>query len=710
MVRTSSKATPPSQGILKAHQTIWVCAALAALTLLVFWRVQRCDFISYDDPDYVTENTHVQKGLTGETIWWAFTRLHGEHTYWHPLTWLSHALDCELFGLNPKAHHLMNLGWHAANTVLLFLVLLRLSGAVWVCAAAAALWAVHPLQVDTVAWVTERKNLLSAFFWLASLWLYVGHARKPGWRRLAGVVAAMALGLMCKPAIVVLPLVLLLLDIWPLRRHAWARQTETASAFPSPPLPPEQTARTLLVEKIPFFVLAGISSLITLVGHQRLDNTISVDTLSISLRLQHAAVSYLAYLGKFFWPSDLAVYYPHPLHHPAGLVLAAVAFLIGVTVISLAWRQRLPYLLPGWGWFVVGLLPVIGIVQAGTQGMADRFMYLPLAGLAMLTAWGGRDLLLTWGMPQRWLWLPALVVVMILSLVSNRQVRHWQNSGTLFAHASEVTHENFLAFAALGAYRAEQGQAEEAQACLRRALKIRPSYSEAHIALGDALMRTRQFGEAAQHYQAAITIAPRLTEAHNGLGVALLNLGKPAESIPHFEAALQIEPQFGRAKTNLDLAQRTLNQNQTSEQALRQRVQDQPTSAEAWLALGNHLVSQHRNREALDNYQKALQQDGQSIAALNRCAWLMATTADDTARNGAEALRLAKKACDLTNNDPRSLLTLAAAQAELGQFAEAIATSSRAREQAIALGQTGLTNIIGNLEAEYRLSRPHREP
>ena len=372
-------------------RTTLVAVGLVLLTAAIFCRVGSLEFLSYDDPDYITLNPIIQKGLSGEGLAWAFGKIHGQETYWHPITWVSHMLDVEMFGLRPGGHHLVSLAFHIANVVLLFVMLNAATGALWRSALVAALFAIHPLQVESVAWITERKNVLSTFFWMLTLWFYVGYTRAPGTGRYLASLGSYAIGLMCKPALVPLPAVLLLLDYWPLRRLTFGSKTAT----PSPPVGVRRqpSLKKLLLEKLPFFALAIILSLITLSAHRGLGMINEAGAPPRSLEIGNIFVSYVRYLRKALWPSDLAVFYPFPTSLAADLVIGAVVILLAITALVLWQGKRKPYLAVGWFWFLGVLIPAIGIVRVGVQAMADRFVYVPIVGLFIAVVWWVADLL-----------------------------------------------------------------------------------------------------------------------------------------------------------------------------------------------------------------------------------------------------------------------------------------------------------------------------
>jgi tetratricopeptide (TPR) repeat protein len=591
-----------------------IALLLAVITLALYWPVRQHEFVNYDDPDYVTENPRVKAGLTKAGIVWAFTQLHGEHTYWHPVTWLSHMMDCQLFGLNAGAHHLGNVAFHAANVMLLFGVLRRLTGATGRSLAVAALFALHPLQVDTVAWVTERKNVLSTFFFLLTVWAYARHAVGEG-RNQAPVgtadhatriapsvsiihlpssifyfmaLAFFALGLMSKPAGVTLPFVLLLLDYWPLQR--W----------------PRCSVRRLLLEKAPFLFLAAAVSAITIVAHQRLRSVASLAEMPLTGRLANALVSYARYLKKVFWPRDLAVFYPYPAAWPMEVVVLAALILLGVSAV-VVWRRRSqPYLVVGWCWFVGTLVPTIGLIQAGDQSMADRFVYVPLIGLGLMLVWGGANVLAEVKHRQLTFAVLATLILGACLAATRQQLRYWQDSVTLFSHELDVTEANYMAHDCLGDVLYQRGRVDEAIVQFQEALKIQPNCAESHHSLGCALLTKGRADEALKHFRKAVQLRPNHAESHNNLGVALRQQGQLENAMEQFQQAVEIRPDYAEAHNNLGLALRRQGQLEDAIAHFQKALEIRPRHAEAHNNLGVALRLQGQLADAMAHFQKAL--------------------------------------------------------------------------------------------------------
>ncbi|MGD0596998.1 MAG: glycosyltransferase family 39 protein [Sedimentisphaerales bacterium] len=415
------------------RRSFLICLILGLITFAVFYQVHSFKFITYDDPYYVYKNPDIQSGITLESIKWAFTT--GWTANWHPLTWLSYMLDWQLFDSNPAGYHVVNLIFHIANTLLLFIVLRQMTGSIWPSAFAAVLFALHPLHVQSVAWVSELKDVLSTFFWVLTMWAYFRYVNKPGISRYLWIVIFLALGLMSKPMLVTLPFVLLLLDYWPLERFR------------------RRTLFYLIGEKIPFFVLSAASSIVTFLVQRSSIAVVSLNVLPLKFRILNAFVSYTGYIEKMFWPGRLAVFYPH-LGRNISVMYAAISagFLLAATVLVIRFGKNRRYLVTGWFWYIGTLVPVIGIVQVGIQGMADRYSYITLTGLFIIIAWGVPDLLTKWRYKKIVLASLALLIVSTISISTYNQLRYWRNTLTLFQHAIDVTKDNFMAMNELAWY------------------------------------------------------------------------------------------------------------------------------------------------------------------------------------------------------------------------------------------------------------------
>jgi tetratricopeptide (TPR) repeat protein len=527
-----------------------ICAALFVVVTAVFLPAIRNDFVNLDDGAYVTSNPAVQGGLTLPAVKWAFTTLHFGN--WMPVTWISHMVDCGRFGLSPWGHHLTSVLLHAANTVLLFLVLRRLTGSVWRSLLTAALFGLHPLRVESVAWISSRKDVLSGLFFIAAIGAYARYAERTrdigngGGGRIGTVVAAylltltlFALGLMSKPVVVTLPFVLLLLDGGPLGRAGttWAERRQKASR--------------LLWEKIPFFALAAVHGVATYHAQKALGAVSDQAAAPLPLRLANAVVAYVRYLGKTFWPENLAAFYPFPASLPAAEVAGAATLLLGVTLL-VVWLRRRPWLAVGWFWYLGTLVPVIQLIQVGSHAMADRFTYLPHMGLLIALVWGAGDMAGRWR--RSWVWAGAAAVLLCIPLTV-RQIGYWKDSEVLFRHVLAATDKNnWFAYNNLGIVRAEERRFDEAVAFFEKTLQLQPDFAEAHYNLGNVLGDTGCIDKAISQYQQAVRLKPAYVKAHYYLAVSLLARGELDNAIAHFGEALKVKPDYVEAHNDLGVA------------------------------------------------------------------------------------------------------------------------------------------------------------
>ena len=542
--RSRKGASPAADAAPRSRGPIVLGVLLFLLVAGIFLPAVTDAFISYDDPVYVTDNAHVKAGLTWASARWAFQST--EASNWHPLTWLSHMTDVELFGLQPWGHHLTSLLMHALNAVLLFAALRRMTGALWRSLFVAALFGLHPLHVESVAWVSERKDVLSTTFWMLVLWAYAlradaARSRGPGGPAFYGLALLFfTLGLMCKPMLVTLPCVLLLLDCWPLKR--WDGSLGGA--------------RRLLVEKIPFFALSAAACAVTLYAQGRGEAVASTEDFPLGVRTANALVAYCRYLGKCFVPARLSVFYPDLGDQPPfSDTLLAVLLLAAITVVAAAFVRRRPYLLIGWLWFLGTLVPVIGLVQVGGQSMADRYSYIPLVGVFVMAAWAAEDLTSTWAHQRGVLGLAAGAVLASLAALTSLQLSYWRDGTRLFRHALAVTPNNWVAHANLYAT-LSRSSAPEATAELRETVRILATVAETHDRKGVELERTPgHTQEAIKEFRAAVRIMPDIAEPHYNLGTALAKMpGHMPEAVDEFRAAVRLRPDFADAHFNLGTA------------------------------------------------------------------------------------------------------------------------------------------------------------
>jgi len=528
--------------------TGFVLLTLAVLAVGAYWEVKGNDFVNHDDPSYITENPLVNAGFDWKRAVRAFT---SQHSYnWHPLTWLSHMLDVELYGLHAGGHHWTNLLMHTANTLLLFVLFRTLTGCLWRSAFVAAIFAIHPLHVESVAWASERKDVLSTLFWILSLLAYATYSRAPGKKNYSLALLLFALGLMAKPMVVTLPFVMLLMDYWPLgrfREESERRKSDSKAWI------------HLCKEKAPFLLLSFSGSLLTFIIQEGAGAVVS--SLSLETRVANALVAYVLYLWKMMWPLGLACFYPHPGNSLAAWqIMGSLLLLAGITLLVAYARNSRPYLLVGWLWYVGTLVPVIGVVQVGEQAMADRYAYIPLIGVSIAVVWGVSEWM------EKRVFLRSLVlplcgmVLLSFFLLTRAQVRYWKNSISLFEHAVQVTRDNFLAHFHLAGNLEQEGRHTEALQHLREVLRLRPGYQPAHYHMGNVLTQLGRTGEALEHYAKAVEINPLDYRTRNNMGFVLMRQGRWHEAALQFSEALRIHPGDKMARHNLALALKRINE------------------------------------------------------------------------------------------------------------------------------------------------------
>jgi tetratricopeptide (TPR) repeat protein len=622
-----------------------LCFVLAAITFAVFGQTLTHGFVNCDDDEYVYENPVVQRGFTLKGAVWALT--YGEIGHWHPLTWLTHMADCQAYGLWAGGHHLTNVVLHTVAVALLFLALREMTGSLWRSAFVAAVFAIHPLRAESVAWIAERKDVLSGVFFMLTLWAYARYARRPSRGRYAAVAVWYGLGLLCKNTLVTLPFVLLLLDWWPLHRMKLAPFWE------------------LVKEKIPLFLLSAGSCVATFLVPEKLLDFQRVPFLE---RLGNAMVSYGIYLRQMVFPAGLAIPYLYP---PGGLpfwkVGLAFVLLAAISMVVLAcWKKR-PYLLVGWLWYLGMLVPVIGFVQISYYAHADRYTYLPGIGLVLAGTWAVGDWSAGWKHRRAVLGGLMAAVIGILMVWAWIQTTYWQTNEILWTHTLDCTTGNYVARCNLAEALLQKGRVDEAIDYFQKALQINPGNALAHYNLGIAFQQKGRVDEAITQYEEALHIKPDYAEAHYNLAILLRQEGRVDEAIAHYQKALQINPGSARAHNNL----------------------------------GKALLQKGRVDEAIAHFQKALEINPVEPAVQNNLAWLLATCPQASLRNGNEAVELARQANELTGGkNPVILNTLAAAFAEAGRFSEAVETAQRALRLAEAQSNAGLA---GQLQFEMKL-------
>jgi protein O-mannosyl-transferase len=625
----SAPASPPvRQATSVLNLTIY--AALLAAVWVVYWQVRTFELVDFDDLAYVTDNPIVKAGLGLSGVVRAFTQAY--EGYWSPLTWLSYAWDSQVFGQGARSFHLTNVGLHAVAACLLFAALYRSTRSRWPSACVAALFAIHPLHVESTAWVAERKDVLSAFFTFLTIWLYVWYVERPNLTRYASVVAAFVCGLMSKPMVVTLPLLLLLLDYWPLRRMPVATDTPSAKT-PAGPRSPHATFTALLLEKAPLAILSLAVGVLTLVTQSRAGAVASLDVIPPATRVQNAIVSCAVYLVKMFWPSGLAPLYPHPLTIPPWQPAAAALVLIGISVIVVRRLRSSPYLFVGWAWYLITLVPVLGIVQAGVQARADRYTYVSMTGIAIMLAWTLGDLVRNSRASRRTLAVGACAVITVFGWLAWVQVQYWRNSETLFGRAIAVTSGNYVAHAGLGTALLRSGRLEEGIAQCFEAVRINPRYAAAHDCLADALLKSNRPDEALAHateavrlnpgesgfrvnraaalaalgrvadaaaeYGDAVRMAPDSASAHSGLGAVLADQGRLDEALRELTESTRLDPGYAVGHSNLGTLLGRLGRDSEAVAQFSEAARLAPGDADAHLRLGTALARQGRMDEAI---------------------------------------------------------------------------------------------------------------
>lgn len=591
----AARKPAPANPAAGKRTALWPGVALALVTLAVYGQVITHQFISLDDDLYITNNPMVSAGLTLKGIGWAFTAFHAAN--WHPLTWLSHMLDSQVFGLAAGWHQLVNVLIHVANTLLLYVFLKRVTGALWPSAMVAALFALHPLHVESVAWAAERKDVLSTFFGLLALLAYARYAQAPSPKRYVLVALWLALGLMAKPMLVTWPFVLLLLDYWPLGRLAWKPAAGLAGL--AKPLWP------LLREKLPLFALVVGSIILTYLAQSRGGAVRALVDAPFSLRLANALVSYAEYILLTFWPGGLAVYYPFsPDNLPAWKITGAALLLAAITVVAVRQAGKRPCLIVGWLWFLGTLVPVIGLVQVGGQAMADRYHYLPSIGLFIALVFGLAETVAR--RAGRASVAAAVVVLLLLGVRTWTQVRLWRDSVTLFTHTLSVTSNNLVIEYNLAHVLGRQGRYDEAATHFAEALRIAPDFYDALINMGTTLADQGKPAEAVGYYDRALRVQPNSGKAHMQMAVALAAQGKMSEALPHFYKAAELAPNDADVRTNLGLAMARQGKLQEATEQLNEALRLNPNSAEAHNNLGLVLLAAGKPEESAAHFSTAL--------------------------------------------------------------------------------------------------------
>ena len=611
-----------------------VLALLAVLTVAVFAEVRRYPLVDFDDLAYVTDNPHVTDGLSPANVAWAFT--HAHEGYWAPLTWISYMADASRSGLDGGAFHVTNLALHVAAVWLLFLGFTRMTGQLWPSAAVASLFAVHPLHVESVAWVAERKDVLSGFFWFAAIWAYARYVERPGPARYTAIVVVFVCGLLSKPIVVTLPLALLLLDVWPLGRLGGTGR---------PPI------GTIVREKIPLVVLALAAAIVTVIVQGRAGAVSSLTTIPLSTRVANAAVSAGAYLWQTIWPAGLAALYPYPAAPPIGPAAMACVVLLAVSILAIALRRRAPYLLVGWLWYLVTLLPVLGLIQAGPQARADRYTYLSLVGIFIMAVWalaelGRRSVAMRWAVTTA-----ACLAIGVSAAAARRQVSYWQDSQTVFRRAIAVTTGNYVAQVYLGGVLRSAGDTMGSLRAFEEAIRVAPRFPEAYAGYGETLMTVNPYRAAAALAE-AVRLRPEDVASRVRLGVAQARTGRLDDAARELEEALRLEPASGDAHYALGMVLARQKRYADAVGHFAEAARLNPELADVHIQLGNTLAVQGRMKEAIVALTRAAELKPEDAELHSNLAVALASDGrlDDAIAQITEAVRLSPDRQDLRNN------------------------------------------------------------
>jgi protein O-mannosyl-transferase len=568
---------------------------LIIASCIAFGRIAGNDFTNFDDNAYITENNHIQSGINPESIKWAFTSL--DVFYWHPMTWLSHMLDWSLFGANAGGHHLISLLLHIGAVIFLFLFLNKTTNNIWPSAFAAAFFALHPLRVESVAWAAERKDVLSMFFGMACLYAYAFYAENSKLSRYLLSLTLFTLALMSKPMMVTLPFVLMLLDYWPLERWQRAMDEPARNKFNS--------ARGLIWEKVPFILLTIASSLVTFWGQNKAGALASIERISLLKRVTNAIISYTAYLGKIFWPVNLAVFYPYEHSFPFWQVIASCFILIGITIVVIYVRKKMSFLFVGWFWYLGAMIPLIGLIQAGSQAMADRHTYLPSIGIAIMLAWGIPLLCQRVGIRKKILLPAAIAVLAILTVLTWRQCGYWKNSIELFSHALRVTKNNYLMHNDRGTTYANLGQYQLAISDYNNAIRLKEDYADAYYNRGRAYYKMGHYQHATEDYNEAIRLKPEHAYAYNNRGILYGELGQYQLAMEDFNKAIRLKPDYADAYNNRGTTYVKLGQYQHAVEDFSNAIDLKKDYADAYNNRGITYFKQGNNKHCCDDIRKA---------------------------------------------------------------------------------------------------------
>jgi len=584
--------------LMPGHQVLLICLVLFVTTFTVYYPVLDYDFVNFDDPLYLEENRFVPMGLSKESIIWAFTDGISTTGYWAPLTLLTLLLDYQIYGMQAGGYHLTNLLLHCITTLLLFLFFRRITGALWSSFLVAILFAIHPLHVESVAWVSARKDVLSTLFWILTLWAYAKYTESPGTGRYTIALILFICGLTAKPMLVTLPLILLLLDYWPLGRFPVSGAASRHISL--------RNYRGLIVEKLPFIIIALVAALGAYIGQRAVGTVTPLTGIGLGTRISNTLVAYSGYLKDMFWPVNLAVLYPHPGDLPVWMPLLSAVLLCGITIVVLHRTATWPFLFFGWFWYLLTLLPVSGIVVIGPHTTADRYTYVPLIGLFVMIAWSAPKLMANLPGKKIWLATSSVVALSLLTVLTHKQIQHWESSGTLFKHTLEITKNNPISHNNLGLALEKRGHIDDAIVHYREALRIKPDYPLAYNNMGNALLKQGKIDDAVRHYREALRLKPDYAKAHNNLGTALQEQGHSDDALQHYRKALRLKPAYEGAHNNLGLALEKRGHIDDAIKHYLEALRLKPGSQTAHNNIGNALLKQGRVEGAIKHYREAL--------------------------------------------------------------------------------------------------------
>ncbi len=689
----------------------FISATLIAATLIAYEPIVHNGFVNYDDTYYVTKNPNVQDGITLDSVVRAFTKMH--EINWHPLTWLSHMLDCEIYGLNPLGHHITSLLIHIANSLLLFLLLFRMTGSVWKSAFVAAAFALHPIHVESVAWVSERKDILSGLFWMLTIIAYIRYARSPNIKKYLLVLLVFAMGLMSKPMVVTLPFVLLLLDWWPLDRFA-QRENSAATATTERQITPIDCPKAMLphlvVEKVPLIVLSAILSVITFVLQKQSGTMGSLKDCPLQNRIINSLGCYLSYVVKIFYPKGLAVLYPIPVKTT---IDSAALAIMGVVMLLVLWGRGRRWLVVGLLYYLGTLVPVIGLVPVGFQIIADRYTYLPSIGVFIIVAWGAEEILSKTRYSKVIAAYGAAAILAAMVVATRIQVGYWHDSGTLYEKTLAVTENNFTIHYNYGVYLHEQGRYDEGIRHFKEAVRLCPELLTARQIILQALLKKNKFDEAVHSYTEALQERndwPEMHKMYAGLGWAYEQKGDLVLAETNYNKALKFKADYEYALNRLrDVLTQQGKLNESIEQ-LNAALQTSTNKADIYAKLGAAYDQFGQYDLAIQSWSKVVELDPSNIGAANNAAWLLATIGDESIQNTNKAIELAERVNELTGyENPGSLDTLAAAYAASGRFDDAVKTAEKAINLAETQNQKELAQRIQERLELYKANLPYKE-